>query len=160
MGATGGKPGGVVQVASRLTADSGVMSNTTTTNAPSQLGRRSNLIVTGVTVLLAALFIRSGITALTGGAESEQTFADIGLGQWLRVFTGILEVGLAVALLVPRLTGLAAIGLAGVMTGAVAAELFTVDDGNAVAPLTFLLLAAGVAWFRRDRVLALRRATP
>ena len=134
------------------------MSNTTTDMA--HRSRRSNLILTGVSVLLAALFIRSGLAALSGGAEVRQTFEDIGAGQWLRVVTGILEIGLAIGMLVPRMTGPAAVGLTAVMVGAVTAELFLVDGGNAVPAAVFMLLAAGIAWMRRDQIDALVHRSP
>ncbi len=82
-------------------------------------------------------------------------FDDIGLGQWLRYLTGALEIAGAIGLLIPRLCGLAALGLAGVMVGAVATELFLVDKPGPVLPAILLVLSLVVAWFRRDTILAL-----
>ncbi len=58
-------------------------------------------------------------------------------------------------MLIPRLAGLAAIELTGVMTGAVATEVLLIADGNPVTPLVLLVMAATVAWFRRERTIAL-----
>jgi hypothetical protein len=67
----------------------------------------------------------------------------------------VLELGGAVGLLVPRLSGLAATGLVGVMAGAVGTELFILGDPDgAVLPAILLASAAVVAWFRRSDVLA------
>ena len=44
---------------------------------------------------------------------------------------------------------------AGVMTGAVATEVLLIPDGDPVTPMVLLVLAATVAWFRRDRTIAL-----
>ncbi|HEV2782267.1 MAG TPA: DoxX family protein [Actinophytocola sp.] len=104
-------------------------------------------------VPLAAYLAYSGYTLF--GDDYVAKFDDIGLGQWLRYVTGVLEIGGAIGLLIPPLCGLAAIGLALVMLGAVGTELFLVDNGDAVLPLTLMVAAAVVAWFRRDTVPAL-----
>ncbi|MEV2191814.1 DoxX family protein [Streptomyces phaeochromogenes] len=78
-----------------------------------------------------------------------ELFADIGVGQWLRLVTGILEIVGGIGLLVPRLSGVAAHGLVGVMGGALVTEGFLVD-GSLVAPLVWQICAAIIAWFRRD----------
>jgi uncharacterized membrane protein len=101
------------------------------------------------------LFLFFGIRKLIGDEVLVQTFSEIGAGQWLRYFVGTLEISGAIGLLIPRLAGLAAIGLAGVMTGAVATEVFLIPEGDPVAPMVLLVLAATVAWFRRDRTIAL-----
>jgi putative oxidoreductase len=109
--------------------------------------------------LMAVLFLRSGVTALVGAMETESTFDQIGAGQWLRYAVGLLEVAGAIGLLVPRVSGLAAVGLAGVMAGAVFFEAAVLEPGSVVAPLVFMILAAGLAWFQRDTTAeVLRRA--
>ncbi|MFF3710695.1 hypothetical protein [Streptomyces phaeochromogenes] len=50
----------------------------------------------------------------------------------------------------------AALGLFGVMGGALITETFIVD-GSLVAPLICLICATIIAWFRRDHTLALIR---
>jgi uncharacterized membrane protein len=45
-------------------------------------------------------------------------FATIGIGQWFRYVVGALELAGAVGVLIPRLSGLAALGLIGLMAGA------------------------------------------
>ncbi|PSL56944.1 DoxX-like protein [Saccharothrix carnea] len=108
-------------------------------------------------VLLAAYFVYSGVSLL--GDDFVGKFDKIGSGQWLRYVTGVLELAGALGLLVPRLCGLAALGLVGVMTGAVATELFVLGDPDgAVLPAILLVLAAVVAWFRRDTIRALLQA--
>ncbi len=77
-----------------------------------------------VQALLAALFAFAGINKLAGlQPEVVEQFARIGLGDWFRYLTGSLELVGAIGLLIPRLCGLAAIGLAGVMAGAVVTHL-------------------------------------
>lgn len=118
----------------------------------------SNRILLGLQFLLAALFLFFGIRKLIGDEVAVQTFSEIGAGQWFRYLVGTLEISGAIGLLIPRLAGLAAIELTGVMTGAVATEVLLSADGNPVTPLVLLVMAATVAWFRRERTIALVEA--
>jgi putative oxidoreductase len=68
---------------------------------------------------------------------------------------GVLEVTGSVALLVPRLCGLAALAFVALMVGAVATTLIGLDAPRAVVPATVLVMAAVVARGRRDRTAAL-----
>jgi uncharacterized membrane protein len=60
-----------------------------------------------------------------------------------------LEVAGAVGLLVPRLSGLAALGLAGLMVGATATNLFVLGESPWL-PIGLLLVSALIAWGRRS----------
>ncbi len=64
--------------------------------------------------------------------------------------TGSLEVLGAVLLLVPRLSGVGALLLACVMTGATAAHLFVIGD-SPLMPLVLLAVTGAVALGRRGR---------
>jgi putative oxidoreductase len=112
-----------------------------------------NIALWVLQVALAAYFLYSA--SMFFGDDLVRKFDDIGLGQWLRYLTGSLEIAGAIGLLIPRLCGLAALGLAGVMVGAVGTELFLLDNGDAVLPAILLVLSLVVAWFRRDTILAL-----
>src|SRR5438093_1341613 len=78
----------------------------------------------------------------------------IGLGQWFRYVTGSLEVLGAVLLLIPRLSGLGALLLVGVMLGAVPTHLFVVG-GNPLPAIILLIVTGVVAWGRRKRTMNL-----
>lgn len=98
-------------------------------------------------VLLAAYFVYSA--ALLFGDGLVAKFTEIGVGQWLRYVTGVLELAGAVGLVVPFLSGLAALGLAGVMAGAVGTELFLLSNGDALLPAllgAFTLVVAVARW--------------
>ncbi|WNV82644.1 DoxX family protein [Umezawaea sp. Da 62-37] len=112
-----------------------------------------NIVLWVVQILLAAYFVYSGY--LLFGDGTIRKFDEIGFGQWLRYLTGVLEIAGAVGLLIPRLCGLAALGLAGVMVGAVGTELFLVAKGGPVLPAELLVVCLVVAFFRRDTILAL-----
>ncbi|GIH02501.1 hypothetical protein Rhe02_05680 [Rhizocola hellebori] len=119
-------------------------------------GKAANVVLWVLQVLLAVAFIVPVYRKLASVPESVQLFDDIGLGQWLRYAVGLLELALAIGLLLPRFAGLAAAGLVGVMAGAVATELFF-ETGNWALPAVLLVIAALVAWGRRDRIAALLR---
>ncbi|WP_181773986.1 DoxX family protein [Amycolatopsis pittospori] len=112
-----------------------------------------------VRIALAAEFLYSGYLLFAGG-HTEQTFEQIGLGQWLRYVTGVLEVGGAIGLLIPRLGGPAALLLAGVMVGASITELFILTNGGPVLPLVLLIASATLAWFLQDQTRALLGIEP
>lgn len=127
-------------------------SATTATGTPAKVG---NIAIWVLQIALAAAFILNfGPGKLLGSEQAVQTFADIGVGQWLRYLTGTLEIAGGIGLLIPRLSGLAALGLAGVMSGAVLAEVFLLD-ADVLVPLILLVAVAAIAWLRRDRTLAL-----
>lgn len=128
---------------------------------PQAPGRAANIALWVLQVLLAVLYLVPVYRKLAGVSESVQLFDDIGLGQWLRYAVGLLELALAIGLVIPRFAGLAAVGLVVVMAGATTTELFF-DTGKWLLPLVLLVLAAVVAWGRRDRTAELlrRRTAP
>lgn len=113
-----------------------------------------NIVVWIVQILLAAEFLYSAYL-LIGDAHAKETFAAIGVGQWLRYVTMVLEAAGAIGLLIPRLCGLAALGLAAVMLGATGTELFILENGSAALPLILCALSLVVAVYRRDTIFAL-----
>jgi uncharacterized membrane protein YphA (DoxX/SURF4 family) len=121
------------------------------TETPStRTGRGATIALWVLQVLLAAMFLFSGAGKLAGTEQMVELFDKIGFGQWFRYVTGGLEVAGAIGLLIPRLSGLAALGLAGVMVGAVITEAFL--SGVVLLPLVLLVLAAIVARGRRDTI--------
>jgi uncharacterized membrane protein YphA (DoxX/SURF4 family) len=97
---------------------------------------------------LALQFAGAGLVKLLGDPAMVDMFATIGIGQWFRYLVGALELAGAAGLLVPRLAGLAALGLAGVMVGASLTNVFILH-ANPALPLVLLAVAGLVAWLRR-----------
>ena len=97
--------------------------------------------------LLAAAFLSAGAAKLAGAHVPVETFEKIGLGQWLRYYTGGLEVVFASLLMIPRTAALAAAVLAAIMAGAVAAQLLVIG-GSTIPAAVLLLLAVAFAWYR------------
>lgn len=120
-----------------------------TASVPVKVG---NIVVWALQLALAAYFLYSGW--LLFGDDFVKKFDDIGFGQWLRYLTGTLEIAGALGLLIPRLCGLAALGLFGVMVGAVTTELFLLDNGDAKLPALLGLVALVIAVLRRDTIKA------
>ena len=87
---------------------------------------------------LAALFLFAGGSKLAGAPAMVALFDAIGVGQWFRYVTGLIEVLSAVALLVPALAPFGALLLASTMVGAIATHLFIVGGSPAVPGVLLL----------------------
>ena len=85
--------------------------------------------------MLAAIIAGGGIWKLAGDPVMVDMFADIGAGQWLRYLVGALEVAGGVGL-DPGLAGLASLGLAALLTGAVITDQFVLEQSPWL-PLAF-----------------------
>lgn len=106
-----------------------------------------NVVLWVLQLILALVFIGAGMSKLTGAPEMIVMFDDIGAGQWLRYMTGTCELAGAVGLMIPRLRGLAALGLSVLMTCATIATVVFLYD-PVWMPLAVLVLCVVVAWGR------------
>jgi uncharacterized membrane protein YphA (DoxX/SURF4 family) len=104
--------------------------------------------------VLAAAFLAAGTAKLAGLPFMVDLFNQIGLGQWFRVVTGVVEVTGTVALLVPGLAPIGALWLGGTMVGAVATHAFVLHTNPAPA-IVLGVLNALVVYLRRDELVAL-----
>jgi hypothetical protein len=116
-------------------------------------GRGALIGLWATQVALAGMFLLAGASKLGGAPQMVALFDTLGVGQWFRYVTGSIEVGSAVALLVPALAPFGAVALAATMIGAVIAHLFIIGGSPAV-PAVLLLGSAFVAWARRDQLRA------
>jgi putative oxidoreductase len=96
----------------------------------------------------AAMFFMAGIPKLIGDEQMAQVFETIGLGQWFRYATGLIEIVSAILLLTPGLAGLGAIILVPTMIGAILTHFFIIGGSPAI-PAGLLIAMAIVAWGRR-----------
>ncbi|MEV6600612.1 DoxX family protein [Actinoplanes sp. NPDC051346] len=105
-------------------------------------------------ILLGLFFIvASAGPKLFGEATAVQTFEDMGAGAWFRYFIGLVELAGGIGLLVPRLAGLAAVGLALLMVGAAITQAFILDGGALVlTPVVLFVFFAFIAWGRRASI--------
>ena len=121
-----------------------------TGNTPTlRRGRVAIIVLWVAQVALALTFLMAGGSKLAGAPAMVSLFDAIGWGQWFRYVTGAIEVSAATALLIPSAALFGAILLVPTMLGAVIANLIL--DQSPVAPLVLLLVAAVVAWTRRNQ---------
>jgi putative oxidoreductase len=142
-------------VHSRTKQEQLVIANDTATRATGNTptlrrGRVATVALWVTQIALAAMFLFAGGSKLAAAPAMVDLFAAIGLGQWFRYVTGAIEVIAAVALLIPSAAVFGAMLLIPTMFGAAIANLF-IGQSPAV-PLVLLLVAAAVAWSRRNQL--------
>jgi uncharacterized membrane protein YphA (DoxX/SURF4 family) len=114
-----------------------------------------NVTLSLLTIVSAAMFLLAGTLKLAGVQMEVDLFAAIGIGQWFRYFTGLLEIGGALGLFVPTVATYAALMLAAVMVGAITTHLLIVG-GSPLVPILLLGATLTIAWLRREQISSLR----
>ena len=104
--------------------------------------------------ILAAAFVAAGSAKLAGVPYMVELFNQIGIGQWFRVVTGIVEIAGAIALVFPGLASVGALWLGGTMVFAVATHVFVLHT-SPVPAIVLGILNALVVYLRRDELAAL-----
>jgi uncharacterized membrane protein YphA (DoxX/SURF4 family) len=115
-------------------------------------GKIVNVVLWALQIAAAGMFLMVGFLKLSGNPQLVGLFEAIGIGQWFRYLTGTLEVAGAILLLIPRIIGLGALMLAGVMVGAVVTHVFIVG-GNPLMAIILLVVTSVIAWGRRQRTM-------
>ena len=123
--------------------------------APATTSRAANAGLWTLQVLLAAVYAFSAFGKLSADAQNVAGFEAMGLGTTGMYVIGALELAGAIAMFVPRLTGLAALCFVALMIGAVIATLAVGGGVLAAIPAVVGVVAAVVAWGRRDSTAAL-----
>lgn len=108
-------------------------------------------LVIGIKLLITVAFVVAGATKLIGLDMQIATFETLGLGQWFRYVTGLIEVGAAVLLWIPGRQAIGALLAVCTMAGAVVAHL-TVLGPSAVPAFGLGILAAFVVFEHRDQL--------
>ena len=119
-------------------------------------GRAGLIALWIVQIALAGMFLLAGGSKLLGAPAMVGLFDAIGIGQWFRYLTGLIEVGSAVALLVPSIAVFGALALVATMVGAIVTHLFIVG-GSPAMPAILLVGSATVVWTRRHQILGDRQ---
>jgi len=120
-----------------------------TRSASVSTGKTMNIVLWLLQIAAAGMFVMAGLSKLSGNEQMVGLFAAVGLGQWFRYLTGVLEVAGAILLLVPRTSRLGALMLVGVMIGAVMTHLFVIG-GSPLMAIILLAITSLVAWERRQ----------
>lgn len=123
-------------------------------SAPAPLARGLHRTLWVLQGILGLFFIvASAGPKLLGEANAVQTFEDMGAATWFRYFIGLVELAGGIGLLVPRLAGLAAAGLALLMVGAAVTQAFILHGGALViTPVVLFALFVFLAWGRRASI--------
>ena len=121
----------------------------TTTALPAASSKGRLITLWTLSGLVALAFLGAGGAKLAGTAVMVELFAKVGLGQWFRYFTGLLEVVGAIGLLMSRYAFYAAVLLAMVMVGAIIAEVAVIGDSPA-PPAVLLVLSGIIAYLRKS----------
>ncbi|HEX8626720.1 MAG TPA: DoxX family protein [Catenuloplanes sp.] len=127
-------------------------------------GRARTAVRWALQIALAATFAGAGLAKLAGDPQMIGMFTQIGAGQWLRYLVGALELAGAIGLLIPLLTGPAAVGLVALMAGASLTNVLILRVSPALS-LALLVVAGVIAWLRRAQLTLLvsrltRRSVP
>jgi hypothetical protein len=112
--------------------------------------RAANVGLWTLQVVIAVIYAFSAFGKLTAEAQNVAGFQAMGLGNTGMYIIGSLELAGAIAMFIPRLTGLAATCFVALMIGAVTATLAVGGGALALIPATVLVLVAVLAWGRRD----------
>jgi putative oxidoreductase len=122
----------------------------TTQTLPAASGKSRLITLWTLSGLVALTFIAAAGGKLAGAANMVEMFDKVGLGQWFRYFTGLLEIVGAIGLLVPRYAFYAAVLLAVIMVGAIVAHV-AVLGGSPAPAAVLLVLSAAIAYLRRPQ---------
>lgn len=126
-----------------------ITDGTPTTPSPTR-HRVSNAALWVLQVLLAVVFAFAAFGKLSADPQQVAGFTQMGLGITGMYIIGALELLGAIALLIPRLVGLAALAFVALMTGAVIATVLVMGaDPLVFVPFTVGVLCVVLAWGRR-----------
>jgi putative oxidoreductase len=118
-------------------------------------GRSGLIVLWVVQIALAGMSLLAGSSKLLGAPAMVGLFDAVGIGQWFRYLTGLIEVGSALALLVPSIAVFGALALAATMVGAITTHLFIIG-GSPALPAILLLGSASVVWARRHHLVGVQ----
>jgi len=109
-------------------------------DAPSSTPRR--LARSVPRILVAMLFVAIGYTKFPSDPDGEgvRMFELIGLGQWFRYATGIVQITGGVLLLVPRFITPGAVLLGATMVGAAIVDILLLRSPLVIVPLSLLFV--------------------
>ena len=108
---------------------------------------KSIMLIVG-SLVLAAIFVMFGAGKFIDPAKWIGKFSAWGIPEWFVPVSGALELAGAAGLLIPVLRGLAGLGLALFMIGAVATHVVHDEIGMIFVAGAILAGCAAFAWFR------------
>jgi putative oxidoreductase len=124
------------------------MNVTSITSASAPRRRIGTWVLQGI---VATAFFAAGAAKLAGAAFMVQLFEQIGLGQWFRYVTGVVEVVGALALIAPGLIWFGGLWLGGTMFFAVLTHVFVLHT-SPVPAIVLGVLNVLIVYLRRDEL--------
>jgi uncharacterized membrane protein YphA (DoxX/SURF4 family) len=119
------------------------------------VSRRTRRIGTwALQAVVAAVFFAAGMAKLAGVPFEVQSFAQIGLGQWFRIVTGMVQIVGAFALVYPGLASIGSLWL-GFNMFCAAVVCLAVLHTNPAPAIVLALLNALIVYLRRDELASL-----
>ncbi len=118
-------------------------------------GRAANVALWVGQVFVALSFVAASIPKVTSDPIAVEGFAAMGFSPAGTAVIGCLEIAGAIGVLIPRLTGLAALCAVALMIGAVALTVATMPAVLAIYPAVIGVIAALVAYGRWYRTVEL-----
>jgi putative oxidoreductase len=116
-------------------------------------GRSARSAMWILSIVLAIVFLATGIAKLTGSSTFYLQAATMrGFPAWIRVVVGLVEIGGAIALLVPRAAVFGAVTLAILMFPAAATQHMSGEGGFWIPVVVFVLLYV-VVWLRSPELI-------
>ena len=129
----------------------------TSTSSSARPGRAANIALWTLQVLAAATYVFAAIPKVTADPMAVAGFGMMGIGPAGMVTIGLLELAGAVAMFIPRLTGLAATCFIALMVGAVTTTVIYMSAAMAIMPAVVLVVVAIIAYGRRRSTVELYR---
>ncbi|WP_156724054.1 DoxX family protein [Streptomyces apocyni] len=119
-------------------------------------GRHATIALRALRIALALFFgVASGAPKLFAVPAAQETFDQIGAGDWLMYVVGGLEVLGAIALLIPMLSGVSAIAFIGLMTGATVTSVTALGGEFWYTPLVLIVPLVLIARVQRHETVRL-----
>ena len=108
-------------------------------------------------IILATVFFAAGGAKLAGVPYMVQLFSQVGIGQWFRIVTGLVEISGALALVYPRLASLGGLWLGATMFVGTLLHLFVLHT-NPLPAIVLGLLNLVIVYLRRDEHMSISRS--
>jgi uncharacterized membrane protein YphA (DoxX/SURF4 family) len=102
-------------------------------------------------IVLALMFLAAAAIKIAGAPMMVAEFGKVGLGQWFRYFTALMEISGAVLLLWPGRTAIGAGILACVCIGAFFAQLLAIHM-DVVHTIVLAAIFLSIVWFHRRQL--------
>lgn len=108
----------------------------------------SSIALWGLRIIVALAFVAAALAKLLGQPMMVHEFGQLGLGQWFRYVTAVVELVSAGLMLNPSTGRLGAVGLFGVCVGALVAQA-GVLHGDLVHVFVLMAASGVLAWTGR-----------